>query len=477
VARNVDLAWAISALKEENQADAQLARDYYRGTHRLAFAIDRFDSIFGSKFLPGITDNLCAAVIDSLTDRLEVTGVTSSAAEQQQEPGPDGTEQTIVRDAPAAAAWSVWKANDMDLRSTDVHREALLTGDGYVIVWPTSMDAKAAIWPRSSSEMTVRYSELVPGALDLAARRWRDRTSAWHLDLYYPDRVELYATKPEASSWVDRTLEKVGLRDVEAFELDRIVEHPYGRVPVFHFPNKRLYDAGIGELGDVIPIQDTLNKALCDMAVAMEYASFPQRWATGLEVEIDEATGLPKRSPFIPGVERVFSSPDPQTQFGEFGTADLRQFLEVHESLRAEIARVSGIPLHYLYISKGDFPSGEAMKSAEARFSKKIRDRQAAFGNVWEDVLSFSLEIEQGSSAAESEAFELETHWVSPTPRSEEEHIRTLTLKKAIGLSLSQLLREVPYSEDVIAQIISEGPLDPAATVPPPPGPGAGAGF
>ena len=70
------------------------------------------------------------------------------------------------------------------------------------------------------------------------------------------------------------------------------------------------------------------------------------------------------------------------------------QYVEVQENLRAEIARVSGTPLHYLFITKGDYPSGEAMKSAEARFTRKVEQRQQALGNQWEDL--FALAIARG---------------------------------------------------------------------------------
>jgi hypothetical protein len=40
-----------------------------------------------------------------------------------------------------------------------------------------------------------------------------------------------------------------------------VVANPYGQVPVFHWPNRRIHWYGVGELLDVIPLQDALNKA------------------------------------------------------------------------------------------------------------------------------------------------------------------------------------------------------------------------
>jgi len=83
--------------------------------------------------------------------------------------------------------------------------------------------------------------------------------------------------------------------------------NPYGRVPVFHFPNRRVYDYGISDLADVIPIQDALNKALMDMLVAMEFGAFKQRWVTGIEYETDPVTGKPKPPPCRRAAGRRYS--------------------------------------------------------------------------------------------------------------------------------------------------------------------------
>jgi hypothetical protein len=108
------------------------------------------------------------------------------------------------------------------------------------------------------------------------------------------------------------------------------------------------------------------------------------------------------------------------------------------------------------------------MKSAEARFSKKIRDKQTSFGNVWEDALTFALEIE---GADLPDPFDLNAFWVTPTPRSEEEFARTLTMKQAMGVPQRQLWKELGYSDDEIELMLEEvreqGPPAAPPTQPP----------
>ena len=402
---------------------------YYDGDHRLAFATDKFRNALGSLFKT-LADNLCPAVVDAVADRLRVVGFGV-------EEGPENA---------ADSAWTIWQGNRMDRRSGEVHVEALRSGDAYVIVWPDA-GGQPRLYPQAGASMTVHYDEDLPGTIDYAAKLWRMDDGRMRLNLYFPDRIEKYASRNKLDTIPDKA------RVFEPYEVPGEpwpLPNPWGTVPVFHFAN----NAGVGhhgrsELGDVVPVQDALNKALADMLVAMEYVALPQRWATGLEVDIDEATGKPK-VPFTPGVERVWAVGDAEVRFGQFDPANLEQFLAVQDSFRAEIARVSGTPLHYLMLGGGEFPSGEAMRTAEARFLAKVEDRQLAFGNGWEDVLGLALAM-AGEPVAQ-----LSTLWRDATPRSAKEVAEVALIKEQLGVSREQILKELGYSPEEIDRMAVE---------------------
>lgn len=398
-----NLEWALRSLRDENRLGGyRLARRYYEGDHNLAFATDKFRSVFGTIF-SAFADNLCPAVVDSISDRLRIEGVGFDE-------GVGGTQELADR------AWEIWQRNRMDVRAPEVHHEGLLTGDGYALVWPDQA-GEAVIWPIAAEEMVVLYDPNVPGKLLRAARTWQDVENYVHVDLYLEDRVERYVTRnPKrnsmAASWTYREfVPYVGENDLAG---EGVFPHTGGRVPVVHFPNRRYHWSGVSELAPVVPLQDALNKAICDMLVAMEFAAYPQRWATGIEAgELDEQ-GRPKAPPFDYGVDRMLTAPLPESRFGAFPASDLRMYVEVQENLRAEIARVSGTPLHYLFITKGDYPSGEAMKSAEARFTRKVEQRQEAWGNEWEDLLALALRLE-GDEEVDGAMLSLEWEPAAPT--------------------------------------------------------------
>ena len=404
------VSWALKALRDEDRLGGyRVARRYFEGDHRLTFATDKFKETFASQF-GAVRDNLCPAVVEAKADRLVITGVESDADVQGATP------------ELAAQAWAIWQRNRMDVRAPEVHHEALLTGDGFVLVWPNQA-GESVLWPIPADEIVVEYDPNVPGALLRAARTWQDDEGFVHLDIYLPERVERRRTKtpkrkPMSASWTWKDFEPWSVTDAD-LEPVGVLTHDAGQVPVVHFPNGRYHGSGMSELKDVIPLQDALNKTICDMLIAQEFSAYPQRWATGIDPgPLDPKTGKPISPPFDYGADRMLTAmgaEGAEAKFGAFPTSELEQYVTAMENHRAEIARVSGTPLHYLFITRGDFPSGEAMKSAEARFTRKVKHLQQAWGNQWEDVLALATRLETTGSKADGAMLTVQWEEAAPT--------------------------------------------------------------
>lgn len=395
------LEWALRELRDSaRQAAYAKAHRYYNGVHPMLFATDKFRSTFG-KSLGTLHDNLCPAVVDSISDRLKVTGIDA---------GVNGSAEL------AAEAWEVWQRNRMDLRAAETHDEALKAGDGYALVWP--IEGEATIWALDACDVAVAYDPRKPGVLKRAARLWQDDDDMRvHIDIYTPTTFERYVTRGarKSATLTANTRAREFLPYTSEggnIALEGREPNPFGRVPLVHFPNKAYHRYGRSELVDVYPLQDALNKTLCDLMVNNEFAAYRQRYATGYDAS--EGTGSTDGNISEYGVDRMMWSSDADTRFGNFDVSPAQGFLETSESFRSEVARVSGTPLHYLFITRGDFPSGEAMKSAEARFTRKIENRQASFGNQWEDLLSLALRME--GAADDVDGRMLSTVWESAEP-------------------------------------------------------------
>jgi hypothetical protein len=122
-----DLTWALRALRDEHRSNRLPdGGGYYNGRHDLEFATRQVALAFGGGFRT-LCDNLCPAVVDSVSDRLRVMGVSSD-------------DQAI-----ADEAWAIWQRNRMDVRAPETHHESLLNGDGYALVWPDKTN-DAVIW-------------------------------------------------------------------------------------------------------------------------------------------------------------------------------------------------------------------------------------------------------------------------------------------------------------------------------------------
>ncbi len=428
------LAWAIAAFRDDAQAERyRTYLRYYHGDQDLAFATPKYETAFGRLF-EAFAYNRCASVVDAHADRLQVVGFDVE----------DGD------DAIGAAAWELWRANRMDQRSGEVHQEAPLAGDAYVIVWPEAQpdgSERVCLWPNEAGKVRVRYDDEHPERVAAAAKSWRRPDGFVRLTMYFPDRVEKYISRSKASAMPSKP---EGFVPYELPGEPWPVPNPWDQVPVFHFGNNaRTGRYGRSELADVIPLQDALNKSTADMMVAMEFAAFAQRWATGITIAIDPETGKPIQ-PWDPGVDKIIAVADAAAKFGQFEAANLPQFLNVQDGFDLKIARVSKVPAHYLGMT-GAFPSGEALKTAEAPFVKKIKDRQRAFGNVWEDVMRLALRM---SGLADPPR--LSTLWESAEPRSDLESVNLALLKKQVGLSQQQILKELGYADEEIEQIIEE---------------------
>ncbi|MGB4988157.1 MAG: phage portal protein, partial [Pyrinomonadaceae bacterium] len=451
---------------------------YYNGEHDLRFATEKFESTFGTLFRE-FALNLCPVVCDAVRDKLRITGFSLDSLDAAEPPylrkssafpslaandhggsaskrggtapgkfiGGDGKPQAFRTSSGEAAgvetlSRSIWHRNRMATRSGEVHKEALKTGDAFVIVWPDAA-GRAAIHPNRAANITAVYDEDSPGRIAWAAKTWRAADKRVRLNLFYPDRIEKYISKAESEGSLPAAKEfaPLGSRGVgekrsggrtnsstpALLHSSPVIPNPFGIVPVFHFANNAdLGSPGRSELEAAIPVQDGLNKSVLDMLVAMEFSAFRQRWVAGIEVDYDEAGKAVQ--PYSAGVEKLWVASNSDARFGDFEAAALDQFLKVKDSFRVDIASVTGTPLHYFLQQTGDFPSGESLRRSETRFLAKVRDRQESFGQVWADVMAFALQIDGHPPT------QLITEWEDPSPISERERLENLLLKKQLGL-------------------------------------------
>lgn len=435
-----DVTYLLQMLKSR-QKDYALYRDYAAGRHRLAFASDAFRSAFGSLFKQ-FAYNRCQGVVDALTDRLYVTGWENEGAGRRPLTGAG----PVRPDPLVQAAEAVWDRNMLDAQQGKVYEESATLGDAYVVVWP-GPDGLARIVPNPGHCCCVLTDE-ESGATILGVKVWRvsrgPYAKQWRVTVYEPDRITKYVTAGAAD---ERPEKAEGLRLYEDDEGGPELANPYGVVPLIHFPNNPRMDGwGVSELRDVIPLQDGLNKSVADQLVASEFLAYGQRYAIGVEPEVDPATGE-ERMPFRPGIDRVWMVANEAARFGEFAATPVTGFLEAEDAWEVKIARVSKTPLSWL-TQTGAAESGESKKMDEAPFVSKVIDRQRTHGPQWADAMALALAID----GAPGDAATLAPTWANAEPRSERDAWEVGQLKIAAGVPQEQVWSENGYQEDEVVE-------------------------
>jgi hypothetical protein len=411
---------------------------YIKGKHDLAFATTKWKGEFG-KLFGQFRDNYCRRVVETLSDYVQFEAVKTG------------------NDAADGALSDWFEAQKIDAEQGRISHDAFLYGDAYAILAPDPDDEAALRFYRQIPGLCeVYYDPERTDSILFALKIWRTLGNAWRLNVYTQEGVFRYTSRKNTRARGDTT-QTTSTAPATLRGYSPLADTPFepniveGKVPFFHWSNIPTDDGeGVSELDDVIPLQDELNKVLCDMMVTSEFQSYRQRWATGIEVEYGpDGKEKPQN---LDGPHRLMWSTSSETKFGEFEQADLNQHLAAAKDARQEIARISRIPLHHLSMTD-NFPSGESLKTAEAPLQAKIKDRVKSWGNVWEAVAAYNLEATDAALAAGVKKYSAEFADTTPRSRKEEadaEDIEVGTAEKKIklGVSRKKALEELGYSEE-----------------------------
>lgn len=432
--------WAIKSIADA-QSDYEMYEDYYFGDQPLVFATDRWTETFGTTF-EDFADNWCQVVIDSTTQRMEIVGWDV-----------EGKDKKL-----ATQAEELWDDNNLFLEEPDVHTQAQVKGDAYLIVWPTpdddDSDSKVDVVYNDALYTAVYYDPADRRRIVRAAKRFNDEKGDAHVQIFERDIIyELISDK----NLTEEQFALLGLQGLsttteipQGWRLVSQDGNPYGRVPIVHFKNRALGSThGHSELKSVIPLQNAINKMLMDLLVASEFGSFRQKWVTGGAPPKDPVTG---NVGWRAGADRVWHTTDPLAHFGDFEATELEPIFKSAEALIGHLAKITQTPMHYLR-SSGDMPSGEAMKTAESGLIKKVYARQKIWGANWADAMTFALEIVNGSKPNER-VFPV---WKSPETRHDLEQAQTAQLKSILGIPLTQLWTEhFSYTKEQVEEFESQ---------------------
>lgn len=421
--------WWLERLYDElckRQKYAEVMRCYYDGDPPLAAIADKARDAF-RRLLKQARLNVCGLVVDATAERMQVDGVRLGDSET----GDD-------------EAWRIWQANNLDAYSDLLLTETVKVGRGFMLIAPNPKDQRTPLV--TAEDMTQAIVAYRPGSLRervAGLKLWLDDwTGRLMATLYLPGFIYKFQAAQPKVGGVKPTWERREIKG-EAWP----APNPLGVVSLIELRNRPdLLGRAHSEIEDVLDDQDRLNKTLIDRMMAQEFAAFRQRWMTGYEVPVDEATGQPIE-PFKAAVDRLWVVEDENVKFGEFDATDLKPYLSAVEADIQHIAARTRTPSQYLLGTMVNI-SGDALKAAESGLVSKVRQRMRPFGEAFEDVVRLYLK----AAGDDRDASRCEVIWHNPEFRTEGELVDALTKMDKLGVPREALWERWGASQTEIAR-------------------------
>lgn len=268
-------------------------------------------------------------------------------------------------------AWSHWQRNGLDARQSICIRGALEYGASYVLVLPGTN--APVIKPLSPLRSMAWYADDDDEWPELAIRRLgKTKDGKGRLfEVYQGDEIATVERNGEGRYTIVKT-----------------ESHGLGHVPWVRFRD-RLDGQAKGLIAPLIPLQDRVNEVSFATLIAIQYASFRQRWATGLSIPVDEdpdspTFGQPVET-FEAAVNRLWMSDSPDAKFGDFAQTELSGHHTAYDAAVKTLAAIGQISPN---VMMGDLVnvSGDALQNMQHSTRRKRSELETIFGESWEQV-------------------------------------------------------------------------------------------
>lgn len=266
------------------------------------------------------------------------------------------------------AVWRRWQENGLDARQTIAHNGALSYGTSYTLVLPAK-GKRALVRPLSPLRSAAWYADDDDDFPEVAIRRL-GRTADGKGRL-----LEVYKG-PEVATF--------SRDDGDGYKLVKRETHSLGVVPFVRFRD-RVDGQAVGVVRPLKGHQDRINEVVFNILIGMQYASFRQRWATGLVIPEDEETGEPIDT-FDAAVNRLWISDSPDAKFGDFAQTQLTDHQAEYKAAVSTMAAAAQLDAD-LFAGNMTNVTGEALHARRFKTTRRIANYQLLFGESWEQVL------------------------------------------------------------------------------------------
>jgi hypothetical protein len=429
---------------------------WYRGRQELPDVPAKYQSAY-RLFLEESATPWARLVVDAIAERLRVQGFR--AAENHEAAG---------------EAWRTFTRSRLNADQRLIYTEALIGGTGYVSVGAAAPGGEVFIVPESAFEVThepnLSDRAAVAGALKMYPLEWGQ--SVWVTELYRPEGTYRWIAqlqKPPRKAGAFPIDELTTSRRLEWEPVGEATPNEHGIVPVIPFENRvNVLTGGQSEIEDCVPILRRIDRLTLDMLVTSHFGSFRQKWATGLVVPRDPDTGQPVE-PYQAAVSRLWVNERPDGRFGTFEASPPDGHLAAIDSQIASLAAISRVPAHYLMQRNlANPPSAESLVASESGLASKVEDRQAQYGEAWEQAVTLQALM----SGRPVDIEEVEVDWVNAERRNPAQTVDAAVKLQAVGVPQPAIWAYVGFTPQQVEEFTRESAaqlLLAAATAPTPP--------
>jgi len=222
-------------------------------------------------------------------------------------------------------------------------------------------------------------------------------------------------------------------------------ELPWGFLPVVHIQNiaQPFYYEGFSDVEPLIPIQDELNTRLSDRANRITFQSFKMYLGKGIE-------GFEDRS-VSPG--RMWYTDNPDAAIEEFGGDSAAPSEGAHiAETREAMDKVSGVtPLvaGVLKSKLGNLTSAVALRLTLMGMLSRTERKRFTYGEGLKKIAAMVLEILDKANVyrTSEQDRQIDIIFPSPLPENVMEKLKEAHMKKELGVSTEQVLRELGYED------------------------------
>lgn len=335
------------------------------------------------------TTNLTGLAVEATAERMTVEGVRI---------GDDPDSDKDVWD-------NIWQRSNFDEGSQDATTAALVYSRSFVSVSPPDSSGFAGLHYEDPRQVVLSY--LPDGSRGPALKVFTDEwTGTTFATLYTDDlivKMQQQGTPGNGNvRWLARPMGKEAA----------VSRNPLGQVPFFELQNK-LTGQVRSEIAPLVIPQRRLNQIIFNTDAVAEYGAFRQKWATGIEVPRDPDTGKPV-APFEAHVAKLFVSEGTDAKFGDFGSSDMKPYIELAQDVAAHMSRLSRVPITY-FLSNVSNLGGDALALLISGLVLKCQRRVKGYEPAFEGAVRLAL---QSMGDPRANAANIEVKWADMETRS-----------------------------------------------------------